>query len=156
MHLPSSELFARIPRGAGLTPELSDTGFYRQRAELASHSQSELINVPLDQRRRKTPPTPQSRPDYRHHKHGSQSWDSANARSRGHPSPSTSSDTGTISPRLMARETARRIITDDGVVLGANLDRYSVPSGLYVEKGKKSEQNTGEHVMSFMNYDRGG
>lgn len=55
----------------------------------------------------------------------------------------------------MARQTARRIITDDGVVLGANLDRYSVPSGLDVEKGKKSERNTGDHVMSFMNYDRG-
>jgi hypothetical protein len=35
---------------ADTTPELFDTGFYRQRAELAAYSQSELINIPPDRR----------------------------------------------------------------------------------------------------------
>ncbi|RHZ47731.1 hypothetical protein CDV55_100010, partial [Aspergillus turcosus] len=35
---------------ADTTPELYDTGFYRQRAELAAYSQSELINIPPERR----------------------------------------------------------------------------------------------------------
>ncbi|KAF7170281.1 hypothetical protein CNMCM5623_002742 [Aspergillus felis] len=38
------------PNRADTTPELSDTGFYRQRAELAAYSQSELINIPPERR----------------------------------------------------------------------------------------------------------
>ncbi|KAA8645876.1 uncharacterized protein ATNIH1004_007297 [Aspergillus tanneri] len=34
------------------TSELSDTGFYRQRAELAAYASRELINVPLSQRQK--------------------------------------------------------------------------------------------------------
>jgi hypothetical protein len=33
---------ASVPPRQGFTPELPDTGFHRLRAELASHSQSEL------------------------------------------------------------------------------------------------------------------
>lgn len=49
---PILELPASIPgqTHSGFTPELPDTGFYRQRAELATHPQTELINVPLHQR----------------------------------------------------------------------------------------------------------
>ncbi|RHZ65356.1 uncharacterized protein CDV56_109325 [Aspergillus thermomutatus] len=44
--LPDGE----IRRPLQTTPELSDTGFYRQRAELAAYSQSELINIPPSRR----------------------------------------------------------------------------------------------------------
>ncbi|GFG20060.1 hypothetical protein IFM61606_00314 [Aspergillus udagawae] len=46
------------PDRADTTPELSDTGFYRQRAELAAYSQSELINIPPDRRQVNTNPDP--------------------------------------------------------------------------------------------------
>lgn len=139
--------FLAIPKETNF-PELPDTGFYRQRAELASHSQSELINVPHNQR---------SHPSSRlqsclRHKPGSRSWD-----------PISSSDTS--SPRspdsdklleLTSRKTARRVITADGVVLGANLDRHSVPVVLAPEPEEKGRLNEldSDHVMSFMNYDR--
>ncbi|XHG09464.1 hypothetical protein AWENTII_012520 [Aspergillus wentii] len=51
----SIQLTTSIPPKRTFTPELPDTGFYRQRAELASYSQSELINIPLDQRQRIKP-----------------------------------------------------------------------------------------------------
>ncbi|GIK01231.1 hypothetical protein Aspvir_005263 [Aspergillus viridinutans] len=38
------------PDRADTTPELSDTGFYRQRAELAAYSHRELINIPPERR----------------------------------------------------------------------------------------------------------
>lgn len=47
----TAELLATVPTRTDSTPELSDTGFYRQRAELATHSQSELINIPVERRR---------------------------------------------------------------------------------------------------------
>ncbi|TQB74011.1 hypothetical protein MPDQ_005210 [Monascus purpureus] len=52
-HVP--ELPATFAGHSGTTPELPDTGFYRPRAELATHSQSELINVPFNQRSRSPP-----------------------------------------------------------------------------------------------------
>lgn len=52
-HVP--ELPATFAGHSGTTPELPDTGFYRPRAELATHSQSELINVPFSQRSRSPP-----------------------------------------------------------------------------------------------------
>jgi hypothetical protein len=53
------------PDRADTTPELFDTGFYRQRAELAAYSQSELINIPPERRQANSnpdtdqPPQPQ-------------------------------------------------------------------------------------------------
>lgn len=44
------------------TPELGDTGFYRQRAELATYSQSELINIPHERRHLVPIPPPTSSP----------------------------------------------------------------------------------------------
>ncbi|PKX91811.1 uncharacterized protein P174DRAFT_393305 [Aspergillus novofumigatus IBT 16806] len=44
------------PDRADTTPELFDTGFYRQRAELAAYSQSELINIPPERRQMQVPP----------------------------------------------------------------------------------------------------
>ncbi|EAL92795.1 uncharacterized protein AFUA_3G07800 [Aspergillus fumigatus Af293] len=46
------------PDRAEITPELFDTGFYRQRAELAAYSQSELINLPPERRQRQVTMTP--------------------------------------------------------------------------------------------------
>lgn len=64
----------------------------------------------------------------------------------------------------MTRSTARRIVTDDGIVLGANLDRYSVPTGPDAEQGRhgneeanggRRERNAQDHVMSFMDFEEG-
>jgi hypothetical protein len=54
----------------------------------------------------------------------------------------------------MSRATARRVITRDGVVLVANLDRYStVRDPERAGKGKRSVGDPGqEHVMSFMTF----
>ncbi|GIJ87419.1 hypothetical protein Asppvi_006325 [Aspergillus pseudoviridinutans] len=51
------------PDRADTTPELSDTGFYRQRAELAAYSQSELINIPPERRQLQIPPAQHTNPD---------------------------------------------------------------------------------------------
>ncbi|KAF4241361.1 hypothetical protein CNMCM8980_000940 [Aspergillus fumigatiaffinis] len=48
------------PDRADTTPELFDTGFYRQRAELAAYSQSELINIPPERRQMQVPPAQQT------------------------------------------------------------------------------------------------
>ncbi|KAK1140495.1 hypothetical protein N8T08_010340 [Aspergillus melleus] len=79
------------------TPELSDTGFYRQRAELADHSARELINVPLSQR-------------LRPHHH--------------HPSSRQCRASSTLSPNLRPPP-AIPIVTADGVVLTSNLDQLA-------------------------------
>ncbi|KAI1832801.1 hypothetical protein DTO027I6_8115 [Penicillium roqueforti] len=166
----SNELFASIPPRQGFTPELPDTGFHRQRAELASHAQSELINVPLQQRQLQQP--------------NINSWTSPRAwgspalasipSSRASPaSPARAADTGSghshshnnstgVSP---GRNQAGRVVTAEGVVLGANLDRYS--NGMEIgesgsqalgERGRTAERGGTDHVMSFMQYagDRGG
>ena len=52
-HAP--EVLVSLTGHSGATPELPDTGFYRPRVELATHSQSELINVPLRQRNTSPP-----------------------------------------------------------------------------------------------------
>lgn len=79
----------------------------------------------------------------------------------------------------MARNTARRVLTEEGVVMGANLDRYSgdprvEDTDLSIEdlngidngnrngnensdadttKGKENSWQSQDHVMSFMNFD---
>ncbi|KAJ5114869.1 hypothetical protein NUU61_000628 [Penicillium alfredii] len=174
----SSEVFASIPSRVGLTPELPDTGFYRQRAELAPHSQSELINVPLDQRRRRNPLRRHSKlagdeeKRKKKEKFSSSSSSSTSSRSRDSPaipssvaSPSSCSISSANSPGLATRHTARRVVTADGVVLGANLDFF--PGGPHSvfesqcqsqeqgqsRKTKNSECGSKNHVMSFMHYD---
>ncbi|KAJ5594423.1 uncharacterized protein N7459_000631 [Penicillium hispanicum] len=161
MNPSSGEIFPSVPRRPGYIPELSDTGFWRQRAELASHSQSELINKPLEQRRRQNLHHQHRHPP-RHHKPG-RSWDSSSSSSTAAnsviPSPSSATSVGNMSPRLMARNTARQVVTADGVVLGANLDRFSGGKDKDEEdqdrdrvKGKRRSQDPENHVMSFMTY----
>ena len=127
--------------------ELSDTGFYRQRAELPAHPSRELINVPTERRRRKSPLA-----------QSGSSWAS---------SPSSSSSNGG-SPRsavdkngssmLTTGQTARRVVTRDGVVMGANLDRYSTVRDpergeMEMVMGKQGDGDAGrDHVMSFMTF----
>ncbi|ODM15158.1 hypothetical protein SI65_09397 [Aspergillus cristatus] len=83
------------------TPELGDTGFYRQRAELATYSQSELINIPPERR----------------HPHFTASS----------PSPTSLPNSNSNSPTQTTRTSRSRtkIITPDGVLLSANFKRLS-------------------------------
>ncbi|CAI7606607.1 unnamed protein product [Penicillium glandicola] len=144
----SNELFASVPARQGFTPELQDTGFQRLRAELASHSQSELINVPMEQRQYKSRTTPRAwesaalAPIASPHASAGRRTDNGHSHSNSNGSP----------PRNQGR-----VITAEGVVLGANLDRYS--NGLEIgeslargERGRKTERGETDHVMSFMQY----
>ncbi|OQD69487.1 hypothetical protein PENPOL_c002G08998 [Penicillium polonicum] len=153
----SSELIASVPPRQGFTPELPDTCFQRLRAELASYSQSELINVPMEQRQRLQNHT-KSRTSPR-------AWESpalapipssraSSARGAGNGSGHSHSNSNGSSP---GRNQAGRVITAEGVVLGANLDRYS--NGMEIgdsqaqgERGRKAERGETDHVMSFMQY----
>ncbi|CEJ56966.1 hypothetical protein PMG11_05677 [Penicillium brasilianum] len=143
---PPNEKPGSISEAESQTAELSDTGFYRQRAELAGHSQSELINIPPERRQRNKSPLAQAQ-------NAGRSWES---------SPSLNSGSRDSSPRsavdkngsssLTSRTTARRVVTRSGVVMGANLDRYSTGRDLeHAERGKKSDSGQ-EHVMSFMTF----
>ncbi|KAJ5922458.1 hypothetical protein N7516_010161 [Penicillium verrucosum] len=162
----SNELIASVPPRQGFTPELPDTCFYRLRAELASHSQRELINVPIEQRQRQQNNTnPRTSP---------QAWESpasapipssraSSARGTGNGSGHSHSNSNGSSS---GRNQAGRVITAEGVVLGANLDRYS--NGMEIgdsqacgERERKAGRGETDHVMSFMQYagrpeDRGG
>ncbi|KAF3390518.1 hypothetical protein F1880_008996 [Penicillium rolfsii] len=141
---PTTELEANMPKSESqAAAELSDTGFYRQRAELAAHSQSELINVPLDRRRRKSPPNPGSSP---------LSSTGSGRGSGGNKSSARSADDKSGSIPLTSRHTAQRVVTKDGIVMGANLDRHSMvydPERVEAKGGKKDDAGQ-EHVMSFM------
>ncbi|KAJ5857408.1 hypothetical protein N7455_008302 [Penicillium solitum] len=152
-----SELIASVPPRQGFTPELPDTCFHRLRAELASYSQSELINVPIEQRQRQQNNT-KSRTSPR-------AWESpalapipssraSSARGTGNGSGHSHSNSNGSSP---GRNQAGRVITAEGVVLGANLDRYS--NGMEIgdsqaqgERGRRAERGETDHVMSFMQY----
>ncbi|CAI7639105.1 unnamed protein product [Penicillium viridicatum] len=143
----SSELIASVPPRQGFTPELPDTCFQRLRAELASHSQSELINVPMEQRQRQKNHTkPRTSP---------RAWESPVLAPI--PSSRASSARGAGNGSSPGRNQAGRVITAEGVVLGANLDRYS--NGMEIgdsqaqgERGRKAERGETDHVMSFMQY----
>ncbi|KAJ5425748.1 hypothetical protein N7465_000818 [Penicillium sp. CMV-2018d] len=153
----SNELIASVPPRQGFTPELPDTCFQRLRAELASYSQSELINIPMEQRQRLQNHT-KSRTSPR-------AWESpalapipssraSSARGAGNGSGHSHSHSNDSSP---GRNQAGRVITAEGVVLGANLDRYS--NGMEIgdsqaqgERGRKAERGEADHVMSFMQY----
>ncbi|KAJ6087191.1 hypothetical protein N7467_006105 [Penicillium canescens] len=155
----SNELAASVPiplpQRQGSTPELPDISFYRLRCELAPYSQSELINVPVDQRwRQKLNLNQNSRAMPR-------AWESASsiplAYTRGGTSQSpgqSGSKNGNGSP---VRPHAGRVITADGVILGANLDRYSseMEVGRSSDRGRTVGRDCDEHVMSFMHYENG-
>lgn len=56
----------------------------------------------------------------------------------------------------MDRKTARRFVTQDGVVLNANLETGGGSPGTEsIAKGKESERGSDDHVMSFMTYGAG-
>lgn len=85
-------------QGQKTTPELGDTGFYRPRIELATHPQSELINVPPGQRTRRHYHSPRPGPSPR-------------------PSPNHGHGQGGVQPK--------HIVTPDGAILAANFERSS-------------------------------
>ncbi|KAJ5372344.1 hypothetical protein N7517_004350 [Penicillium concentricum] len=153
----SNELVASVPPRQGFTPELQDTGFHRLRAELASHSQSELINVPMEQRQRQQ--------NHIRSRSGPRAWESPALApiASPHTIPRRGTDNGSghshsnSNGGSPARNQAGRVITAEGVVLGANLDRYS--NGMEIgesqaqgERGRKAERGETDHVMSFMQY----
>jgi len=153
----SSELYASVPPRQGFTPELQDTGFYRLRAELASHSQSELINVPMDQRRCQQNPI--------RTRAGPRAWESPSltpiaASPRASPvrEDSGNGHSRSYSDGHRSSNPMGRVITSEGVVLGANLDRYSngleIGRSLAQERGRSVERGDADqdHVMSFMQY----
>ncbi|KXG45881.1 Adenovirus E3 region protein CR2 [Penicillium griseofulvum] len=152
----TSELIASVPSRQRFTPELQDTGFHRLRAELASHSQSELINIPIEQRQRQQ--------NHIKSRTGPRAWEPptlapiasqpASLRGTDNNGGHSHSNSNGGSP---ARNQAGRVITAEGVVLGANLDRYS--NGMEIgesqaqgERGRKVERGETDHVMSFMQY----
>ncbi|CAG8910111.1 unnamed protein product [Penicillium egyptiacum] len=153
----SNELLASVPPRQGFTPELPDTGFHRLRAELASHSQSDLINVPIEQRQRQQ--------DHIKSRTGPRAWESpvlaSIPSSRASPARGTDNGSGhshsNSNSGSPGRNQAGRVITADGVILSANLDRYS--NGLAIgeslaqgERGRRAERGETDHVMSFMQY----
>lgn len=146
---PPAELPASIPQRAGITPELDDTGFYRQRAELAAYSQSELINIPLEQRKsRVNMPSTQLRAaeeamaDATHRKRAELEAERTRTSSSSHQKPAKGSF----------------VITPEGVVLGANLEQ--LPSASHrgrEDAGRAKDAGSGQnaHVMSFMDFESG-
>ena len=88
----------------GTTPELGDTGFYRQRAELATYSQSELINIPHERRHPHPHPNP-----FQHH-----DTDIDNPAQNQTHYPTQTKRTS---------HSPTKIITPDGVHLSANFER---------------------------------
>lgn len=124
------------------TPELSDTGFYRTRAELAAHSQLELINVPLEQRKPKN--LAQRSPQQRHHS-SSRRWDSSPTSTSGNNTP-------------LQRNKSQNIVTADGVMLSANFNQHSNSENEneypQLRNTSKSEHsNARSHVLSFMQFE---
>ncbi|KAJ5652364.1 hypothetical protein N7507_009790 [Penicillium longicatenatum] len=180
----TAELLASVPKRAGHTPELPDTRARRMRAELPTDSQRDLINMPLNQRQ-----------GVMFYQRGGTAnvfpRDSLEFSSASSSPKITSSSPGcgsgsvsgfsppsrSMSLRLMACHMARRVVTEEGVVMGANLDRYSgnpKDTELSIEnwngidnenkngngngdadmaKGKENSGESQDHVMSFMNFD---
>lgn len=101
-----TETGIEMKTGIETTSELGDTGFYRQRAELATFSQSELINIPHE--RRHPAPTPTIIP--------------TSSSSHSYPTLSSSSPFSSNDNHHKLRGT--KIITPDGVLLSANFERF--------------------------------
>ncbi|KAJ5937320.1 hypothetical protein N7454_004620 [Penicillium verhagenii] len=122
--IPSAELLASIPKRTEFTPELPDTTSKRVRAELPSETQRDLINVPLDQRRGGV--TLYQRGGHSKPLPRNPLIPSPLKWSSGPPKADPGTKGSSLAPdTLMARSTARQLVTDEGVVMGANLDRYS-------------------------------
>ncbi|KAJ5910114.1 hypothetical protein N7504_004757 [Penicillium tannophilum] len=184
--IPTAELLATVPKRPGYTPELPDTMARRTRAELPSDSQRDLINVPLNQRQglmmyqRSGIANLLPRDSLELSSTSSSPKINNNSPNSGSKSVAgLSPPNRSMSPRLMARNTARRVLTEEGVVMGANLDRYSgdprvEDTDLFTEelngidngnrngnensdadttKGKENSWQSQDHVMSFMNFD---
>ncbi|PLN85042.1 hypothetical protein BDW42DRAFT_191125 [Aspergillus taichungensis] len=100
-------------RHTQITPELSDTGFYLQRAELAAESSRELINLPRRGPRRGLTPS--------------------------------------ICSEMHAAGPSMPIITDDGVILTANMERLDEDD--VVPGCDGVDERNQHHIMSFMDYD---
>lgn len=96
------------------TPELGDTGFYRQRVELATYSQSELINIPPGERVRRYQPRQQVRSQFQH-----QLQTQAQSQSNQQNQPQQQCQQETTQGR-----NRKHIITPDGAVLAANFERF--------------------------------
>lgn len=116
------------PQQQEMTPELGDTGFYRPRVELATYSQSELINVPREARvRQQYRPLPaQEEP--------AGAITTRNTSSTGNTTPTTA--TSPYTERGITKTPSKRIVTPDGAVLAANFEGPSPPE-------------SGEHATSF-------
>ncbi|KAJ5624304.1 hypothetical protein N7510_000613 [Penicillium lagena] len=145
----------------GITAELSDTGFWRTYCELPHNPQRELINLSLSQRRRRAVQQQFQQSLSRHQLSTLQNWGFLS--STGSSPRSSSQDCLANAPPLPAQ---RQIVTKEGVVLGANMNRYSTafeftssPVDTANEKGKEIQQQCAahdrdhDHVMSFMQYD---
>ncbi|CAG7972178.1 unnamed protein product [Penicillium olsonii] len=129
-----------------LLTELQDTGRPRLCAELPSSPQSERINIPRTQRAWNAAL-----------RTGPRAWELPNLTpitasprespvregGRGHAGQSGSGSGSGVGVRRVP----------DGVVLGANLDRYSNGLEIGLDRGVEAE---GDHVMSFMQFDRSG
>ncbi|KAJ5469596.1 hypothetical protein N7539_009214 [Penicillium diatomitis] len=142
---PLSEMPGTIPRIDPPAAELSDTGFYRQRAELPAQSQRELINLPPESRRRGGSPlapglsriVPMS----------------SSIRSPGFENPPGQAADDTVNARLNHRQTARKVVTHEGIVLGSNLQQYSpVVRSESPRLLRTQSSSAGRHVMSFMTF----
>ncbi|KAJ5110987.1 hypothetical protein N7532_001522 [Penicillium argentinense] len=132
------------PRAAGYVPELSDTGFRRQRVELATHSQSEMINQQHTRRQQRAS-------HHRYHTSGSYPFGSSASVFPDSPNRFRYGDSGND---LIARQTAQKVVTEDGIVLGANLDLISSVDELRSKGKGAGEGYQGDHVMSFMDFSR--
>lgn len=114
------------PQQQEMTPELGDTGFYRPRVELATYSQSELINVPREARvRQQYRPLPAQE---------SAAINTAiTTRNTGNTANTKkSAPTAVTSPNAepgITKTPSKRIVTSDGAVLGANFESPSPESG---------------------------
>ncbi|KAF7717231.1 Uncharacterized protein PECH_007507 [Penicillium ucsense] len=142
---PPSEMPGTIPRTDPSAVELSDTGFYRQRAELPAKSQRELINLPPESRRRAGSPLAtglsQIVPV------------SSSTRNPGFEIPPGQAADDTVNSRLNHRQTARKVVTHEGIVLGSNLEQYSPVVGSESPRSLQTQsRSAGRHVMSFMTF----
>ncbi|KAJ5639692.1 uncharacterized protein N7484_007554 [Penicillium longicatenatum] len=184
--IPTAELLASVPKRAGYTPELPDTRARRACAELPTDPQRDLINMPLNQRQGEGVMLYQRGDIANVFSRDSLELFSASSSPK-ITSSSPGSGSGSVSgfsppsrnmsPRFMARHTARRVVTEEEVVMGANLGRYSgnpKDTELSIEnwngidngnkngngngdadmaKGKENSGESQDHVMSFMNFD---
>ncbi|EPS26711.1 hypothetical protein PDE_01649 [Penicillium oxalicum 114-2] len=148
---PPGEMLGTIPQSNQSAVELSDTGFYRQRAELSAHSQRELINVPLENRRGASPLAQDFLTESNH---------ATATATTGRSSPeglvlnsaSATDHSEVEAASLTNRETVRKIVTREGIVLGSNLEQYSPVVGSGSARTPSADGSGNRHVLSFMTF----